>query len=90
MSDYQPPTDSNGKNSQSNSDDANRQHIQQVMRRLYIILIVVGLGLGAIVSVGIVALIQRLGLTDVPEQVDDSNQSSADQFPYVDGMTLVD
>ncbi|WP_416671125.1 hypothetical protein [Egbenema bharatensis] len=41
------------------------RNIKQQMNRLYIILVVVGLTIGLVVSVGVVAVIQRLGLTEV-------------------------
>ncbi|MGJ3251276.1 MAG: hypothetical protein ACFE0J_09120 [Elainellaceae cyanobacterium] len=72
MSNDQPPQESNGKEFLDPPKEGDRQTVRRVMTRLYIILLVVGLGIGAIVSVGVVMLIERLGLTDVPQQVEDN------------------
>lgn len=39
-------------------------------QRFYIMLLVAGLAIGALTSIGIVALIQRLGLTEIPPLVE--------------------
>lgn len=39
-------------------------------KRLYIILLVIGLAIGALTAVGIVAAMRHFGLTDVPAQVE--------------------
>ncbi|MGJ3245220.1 MAG: hypothetical protein ACFE0I_03995 [Elainellaceae cyanobacterium] len=72
MSNHQSPQESNGKESLDPPKEGDRQTVRRVMIRLYIILLVIGLGIGAIVSVGVVMLIERLGLTDVPQQVEDN------------------
>lgn len=68
----EPPQESNGKESFNPPKEGDRKTVRRVMTRLYIILLVIGLGIGAIVSVGVVMLIERLGLTDVPQQVEDN------------------
>ncbi len=76
QSPYQPPTAPNRNEPLVSAETTPRQDVQQGMKRLFIILLMIGLGLGAIVAVGVVALIHRLGLTDVPARRQDSDQSS--------------
>ncbi|NJK28604.1 MAG: hypothetical protein HC925_09570 [Coleofasciculaceae cyanobacterium SM2_3_26] len=40
------------------------------LKLLYVILLVIGLAIGAVCAMGVVALLHRFGLTEVPEQVD--------------------
>ncbi len=46
------------------------QKARKTAQRFYLILLVLGLSLGAIASIGVVMLLQRLGLTDVPARVE--------------------
>ncbi|NJL82466.1 MAG: hypothetical protein HC890_04960 [Chloroflexaceae bacterium] len=39
---------------------------QRFFQRLYLVLLLIGLGLGAIVATGVVLVLQRAGLTDNP------------------------
>lgn len=47
---------------------------QASFKRLYLILLVIGLVIGAILSVGVVSLLDRLGLSDPPSQVEKLTQ----------------
>ncbi|MGF1499161.1 MAG: hypothetical protein ACFB8W_20390 [Elainellaceae cyanobacterium] len=79
----QSPQDSNGKDGRSQSlsesngsgvpklSEERTQAAKKGAKRLYLILLAVGLAIGALVSVGIVAGLKRLGLTDVPAQVEE-------------------
>ncbi|MBE9125045.1 hypothetical protein IQ257_03710 [Coleofasciculus sp. LEGE 07092] len=40
------------------------------VKNIYIILLVIGLGLGILTSVGVVAVIEQLGLTEAPVEVE--------------------
>lgn len=44
------------------------QKARNSAKRLYLILLAIGLGIGILVSIGVVSLLQRFGLTDVPDQ----------------------
>ncbi|MEB3359122.1 MAG: hypothetical protein VKK04_20515 [Synechococcales bacterium] len=79
----QSPQDSNGKDGRSQSlSESNGKGVPKLSeerieaakkgaKRLYLILLVVGLAIGALVSIGVVAGLKRFGLTDVPNQVED-------------------
>ncbi len=41
-------------------------------KRLYLILLAIGLAIGILASIGVVSLLQRFGLTDVPDQFEQS------------------
>lgn len=53
----------------SPSDDNARVHTKS-FKRIYIILLVLGISVGAILSVGIVAVLNRLGMTDNRPQIE--------------------
>ncbi|MEG4318103.1 MULTISPECIES: hypothetical protein [unclassified Microcoleus] len=42
---------------------------KKTLQKLFLILIVVGVVIGGIVSVGVISLMQKAGLTDVPARV---------------------
>ncbi|MEG3861757.1 hypothetical protein [Microcoleus sp. herbarium12] len=42
---------------------------KKTLQKLFLILIVVGVVIGGIVSVGVISLLQKTGLTDVPARV---------------------
>ena len=51
--------------------DAERfEQARRSAQRLYLILLAIGLSIGVITSVGIVSLLQRFGLTEVPNQIE--------------------
>lgn len=62
-----PPNGSNGK--RTLPDPKRVQIATRNAKRFYLILLVLGLAIGAVASLGIVAVMQRLGLTDVPSGV---------------------
>jgi len=55
------------------------QQRQQTMKRLFLVLLVAGLAAGALLSVGVINLMTRFGLTERPqiEQVPSSTPSTA-------------
>lgn len=67
---------SNGNGNGSNGqglrpvDEEHFKAAHQSAKRLYLILLVLGLTIGALLSVGVVAIMQRFGLTDVPTQIE--------------------
>ena len=82
------PNESNGKGTQNsgsanelngkgiqNADAERVQARQKHVKKLFIILLTVGLVIGAVVSVGVIALLQRFGLTDSQPQIDQIEQS---------------
>lgn len=48
-----------------------REKTLKNLKRLYVILLVIGLIIGGVASVGIVTAINKQGLTDVPARVDE-------------------
>ncbi|MBE9179954.1 hypothetical protein IQ268_15385 [Oculatella sp. LEGE 06141] len=46
--------------------------VNRSLKRLYLILLTVGIALGAVISVGVVTLLNRFELTAPPTQVDDT------------------
>lgn len=46
------------------------QKARNSAKRLYLILLAIGLAIGILASIGVVSLLQRFGLTDVPDQLE--------------------
>lgn len=45
---------------------------KKTLQKLFLILIVIGVAVGGVLSVGVIALMQKAGLTNVPARVDNS------------------
>lgn len=67
-----PTTPEETKLAQMRQEDA--RVAKQNLKRLYLILLVVGITLGAIVSVGIAIVLDRFNLSDPPVQVDQPSE----------------
>ncbi|MCT7970529.1 hypothetical protein [Laspinema olomoucense] len=46
---------------------------QEAFKRLYIILLVIGLSIGVVAAIGVVNLLNRWGLTQPPQSVEETN-----------------
>ncbi|MGE5658174.1 MAG: hypothetical protein ACM37W_16345 [Actinomycetota bacterium] len=46
----------------------------ELLKRFYITLIVIGIAIGGVVSIGVIALMKQLGLTAVPAKVENSSK----------------
>lgn len=68
MSFHSPQNGSNGKGKLA--DKKRVKAATQNAKRFYLILLVIGLAIGAVASIGVVALLRHWGLTDVPAQVE--------------------
>jgi hypothetical protein len=72
MWNQQPPHDFNndgsphpeGREAESPLAREDAKAAQKTLKRLYIILLVIGLGIGALLAYGVIAALDRLGLTD--------------------------
>lgn len=51
-------------------DKENYQKARQSAQRLYLILLAVGLSIGIIASIGVVSFLQRFGLTEIPDRIE--------------------
>ncbi len=62
---------SNGAASSESGNTPPREKTLKNLKRIYVILLVIGLIIGGVASVGIVTAINKQGLTDVPARVDE-------------------
>ncbi|MBO0349401.1 hypothetical protein J0895_09840 [Phormidium pseudopriestleyi FRX01] len=56
-----------------NLSNSNVSATQQTFKRLYIILLVIGLSIGGVAAIGVVNLLNRWGLTQPPPPVEETN-----------------
>jgi hypothetical protein len=66
---FQPPNQPNGNGADSSNNEAVRITKRQAAR-LYIILLVLGLSIGAVTAWGLVTVMSRFGLTDNQPQIE--------------------
>lgn len=59
----------------SNLSPDNIKATKQSLKRIYITLLIIGLVLGGVVSVGVVIALNRMGLTDTPAEVEETETS---------------
>lgn len=52
---------------------ANASATKQAFKRLYVILIVIGLSIGVVAAIGVVNLLNQWGLTEPPPPVEETN-----------------